>query len=521
MKGILLALLGSAAVLSLPACAPAGYTDAEFEEVLRAYLEIARNDDSDAAETLLRLGEQAGDVELLRDATYAAVNQRDIELAKRAGEAWYAAGGEDALLLLARIHVGTSGLASASGMLSRLAEEGGAAAVYQVALTAADSWAERIDAFRAAHPLHLRNDEYYAYRALLYIEAGFNDEARQTLNEGLVASPASVKLLIVALLMAELGDEDANSIELATQLAVAADVDVSVAVIIYSQWAAVPATQRELLPDIMEFTPDTDFPDLALLYAGRFYLQHDEPLTTVEILQQIDVHAPRRPDAIRLLVAAYQQLGDGYVDTTLGLLRREIDRAPVELVPELAELYAQTVEKRDGPLQAFEFLDGLKRAVDNPDLLFMKSVYAERADMLEFAEQALRRLIEVDPQSSIGYNALGYMFADHNIRLGEAHLLITKALEIEPDSSAIIDSFGWVLYRLGDPVGALHYLEDSIRRMGDRPHPEVLAHLVEVLWELGEYERASLTLQAALAIDANDPSVQKVIEKYQLQDVIN
>ncbi len=507
------------AALGVSSCAPAAYTEEQFEEALRAYLEVAREDDTDAALKLLQLGEHTGNAEMLRDATYAAISKRDIKLAQRAGEAWYAAGGEEALLLLTRIKVTTEGLAPASGMLSRLAAADGPEAVYQV-VRATGSEIGRVSAYTAAHPLHLRDDVYFAYRAMLYLEAGEVAEAQAVLDASLNEFSDSISLLLVALYLAELGGEDAQSIELASRLAIAANTDVATAVIAYGQWAAAPISQRQLLPTAEEFTTNKDFPDLALLYAGRFYLRHGEPLTTIEIMQQIEANTPSRGDAVRILVAAYQQLGDGYVDTTLGLLKREIDSAPVELVPELAELYASTIEQRDGALYAYEFLDNLKRGVDDPDLLFLKSIYSERAGNLDGAEVALRRLIEIDPQSSVGYNALGYMFADNNVRLIEAKALIEKALAIEPDSPAIIDSLGWVLYRQGDLVNALKYLEDSVRRMGNQPHPEVLAHLAEVLWELGDSVRSRAILAAALAIDPKDRSVLLVLEKYQLEDVI-
>jgi Flp pilus assembly protein TadD len=71
----------------------------------------------------------------------------------------------------------------------------------------------------------------------------------------------------------------------------------------------------------------------------------------------------------------------------------------------------------------------------------------------------LRKLIELQPESAQAYNALGYSYADRNMRLAEARQLIEKALHLSPNDPFILDSMGWVLYRQGDLEGALSYLQ--------------------------------------------------------------
>jgi Flp pilus assembly protein TadD len=109
-------------------------------------------------------------------------------------------------------------------------------------------------------------------------------------------------------------------------------------------------------------------------------------------------------------------------------------------------------------------------------------------------ESRLRRLIALRPDNPQAYNALGYSYADRNVRLPEARQLIEKALSLAPDDAAILDSMGWVLFRLGDLPDALSYLE---RSYGKREDPEIAAHLGEVLWTLGRQDDARRLLEEA------------------------
>ncbi len=98
------------------------------------------------------------------------------------------------------------------------------------------------------------------------------------------------------------------------------------------------------------------------------------------------------------------------------------------------------------------------------------------------------------PESPLTLNALGYTLADRTDRYREAEKLIRKALRYDPESPAIIDSLGWVLYKRGDYEAALEQLRTAYDRF---PDPEVAAHLVDVLVELGRAGEAEELLQAA------------------------
>lgn len=137
---------------------------------------------------------------------------------------------------------------------------------------------------------------------------------------------------------------------------------------------------------------------------------------------------------------------------------------------------------------AFDVLtQGLARAPDDAGLLYDAAMAAERLDKLDVMESHLRQLIKLRPDNAHAYNALGYTFADRNIRLPEARELIEKALQLAPDDGYILDSMGWVHFRLGDLARAREYLERAYRL---KPEAEVAAHLGEVMWAQGERDAA-------------------------------
>ena len=112
---------------------------------------------------------------------------------------------------------------------------------------------------------------------------------------------------------------------------------------------------------------------------------------------------------------------------------------------------------------------------------------AERIDRLDLMETSLRKLIGLRPDYAHAYNALGYTFADRNMRLEEALELIEKANELRPDDPHIIDSLGWVMYRLGNLPRAVELLR---RAYALSPEIDIAVHLGEVLWKSGHDEEA-------------------------------
>ncbi len=162
--------------------------------------------------------------------------------------------------------------------------------------------------------------------------------------------------------------------------------------------------------------------------------------------------------------------------------------------------------------EAFDLLGrALAESPDQPDLLYDYALTAEKIDRHDLLESNLVRLIKLRPDHAHAYNALGYSLADRNIRLPEAKTLIEKALELSPNDYFIIDSMGWVLYRMGDLPGAAAQLR---RAWQGRPDGEIGAHLGEVLWQLGERDEARRIWQEALKVSPENESLQKTVKRF-------
>jgi len=116
----------------------------------------------------------------------------------------------------------------------------------------------------------------------------------------------------------------------------------------------------------------------------------------------------------------------------------------------------------------------------------------------------------MDPANADALNALGYTFADQTQRFKEAQSLISRALKLKPDSPAILDSMGWLQFRMGNYEQALVFLR---RAYATEQDGEIAAHLGEVLWMSGDYEGARQVWRGALKADPDNTYVHKVMQR--------
>lgn len=152
----------------------------------------------------------------------------------------------------------------------------------------------------------------------------------------------------------------------------------------------------------------------------------------------------------------------------------------------LIEAEALTSNKQ--PEQAWQVLQqALEQFPDDLNLLYTRAMLAEKRDDLDQLEQDLRFILEREPDNSMALNALGYTLADRTTRYAEAKVLIEQALQLNPQDPAILDSLGWVNYRLGNLDEAERLLRQALERFPDH---EVAAHLGEVLWAQGKQREA-------------------------------
>ncbi len=176
----------------------------------------------------------------------------------------------------------------------------------------------------------------------------------------------------------------------------------------------------------------------------------------------------------------------------------------------LIEGQAHTEARQDD--HAFDVYTGaLAEYPGDEELLYSRALVAGKIGRIDQAEKDMRHILRNDPMNIRALNALGYTLADRTDRYDEALEFILQAYEKKPDDPAIIDSMGWVNYRLGNFDEAVRYLKQAWEMT---INGEIGAHLGEVLWMQGEQEAARDVWLKSREIAPDDPVLQKVMDRF-------
>jgi Flp pilus assembly protein TadD len=135
---------------------------------------------------------------------------------------------------------------------------------------------------------------------------------------------------------------------------------------------------------------------------------------------------------------------------------------------------------------------------------------AEKRGDLALLESDLRFILEREPDNAMALNALGYTLADRTTRFSEAKALIEQAHQLDPNDPAIIDSLGWVNYRLGNLTEAERLLRKALKQFPDQ---EVAAHLGEVLWAQGKQKEARQVWRDALKAQPDSKILRSTLQR--------
>ncbi|MEJ8839415.1 tetratricopeptide repeat protein [Ramlibacter sp. AN1133] len=164
---------------------------------------------------------------------------------------------------------------------------------------------------------------------------------------------------------------------------------------------------------------------------------------------------------------------------------------------------------------AYELLaQAVEKNPKDADLLYDQAMMAEKLNEFADMERLLRQVMVVKPDYHHAYNALGFSFAERNVRLPEAKQLIQKALEYAPGDPFITDSLGWVEFRLGNRAEALRILQGAYK---ERPDPEIAAHLGEVLWTLGERAQAEKVWREGMLLNNENETLLETIKRLRVR----
>ncbi|WP_137821714.1 tetratricopeptide repeat protein [Pseudomonas sp. D(2018)] len=180
-------------------------------------------------------------------------------------------------------------------------------------------------------------------------------------------------------------------------------------------------------------------------------------------------------------------LESGKPDEAEARLAKARDAQP-DYAIQLYLIEAESLAERQQPERAWKVIQqGLQQYPDDLNLLYTRAMLAEKRNDLTQLEKDLRFIIEREPENAMALNALGYTLADRTTRYDEAKKLVEQAHKLNPDDPAILDSLGWVNYRMGNLPEAERLLRLALKEFPDH---EVAAHLGEVLWAQGKQVEA-------------------------------
>lgn len=271
---------------------------------------------------------------------------------------------------------------------------------------------------------------------------------------------------------------------------------------------------------------ELDDPDAARRYFNRLYQTGERRDEASYYLGQVEERAKNPAAAIdwyskteganeveaQVRIAVLRALG-GEVERAREIVQQLRDQSPDD-ARSLFVVESEILDEAGRPEDALAvYGQALKAYPDDQDLLYGRALYAVKRDKLALAEADLKKIIALNPEHADALNALGYTLADRTDRYAEALGYIERAIKLKPEEPAILDSMGWVQYRLGHPDVALDYLRRALDAMDDG---EIAAHLGEVLWALERHDEARGVWDKALKAHADNPYLKSVVERHRV-----
>ena len=232
--------------------------------------------------------------------------------------------------------------------------------------------------------------------------------------------------------------------------------------------------------------------DKIQIYLAKIYLDRKEPDLAIKFLDKISsgqlfVEAKVLTAEI---IAEHRSVDDGIASLS--------KYKNLSLDDKLQFLKAKTslLYNNNRQQDAFDLMKAADSNFNNSaEFKFDYAMLAEKMGNLLLMEELLKEAIKIKPDYAYAYNALGYSYADRNIKLVDAKKYIEIALSISPNNHYIMDSMGWLHFRMGNIEIALQFIEKAYKIQKD---PEIAAHLGEILWKMGKLKQAEIVWEESI-----------------------
>lgn len=246
-------------------------------------------------------------------------------------------------------------------------------------------------------------------------------------------------------------------------------------------------------------------------YLGRISEEKDNLDAAIEDFEKVEQGQYYLDAKARIAVIYAEKYGIEKAQQYLKELRNDL--SDPENIIEVYLIEGQLLHDEELYVAAMDlYSEGLQEFPKHSDLLYARALMAEEIDRIDLLETDLKAILSEDPDNASALNALGYTMADHNYNVDEALGYIQRALELRPNDPAVIDSMGWVQFRLGNYNEAEMYLRKAYNLLEDA---EIAGHLIELYLAQGNQDEASKTIQEALQRHPDDEYLLELKLRFQ------
>ena len=245
----------------------------------------------------------------------------------------------------------------------------------------------------------------------------------------------------------------------------------------------------------------------ASYYLGRIAASENDPDLAISYYRQIGDSREFLPAQLAAAQLLNQEQG---TDAATSYLQERSAEFP-QYAGQLRRLETDILIKAGRQQEAFESVSiALEAEPEDTNLRYTRAMLAERLGNMALLESDLRYIIDKNPEHAEALNALGYSLANKTDRFDEAEPLIERAIALQPDNPAIIDSLGWLYFRQGKLNEAGPLLLDAWNRMNDH---EIAAHLGEWHWTTGDKESAYDIWSQGLELEPESEVINETLER--------
>ena len=217
-----------------------------------------------------------------------------------------------------------------------------------------------------------------------------------------------------------------------------------------------------------------------------------------------------KPKEVLVTLLILNQRWSDAVKPAISLLNQQTPAQREKTLLQIQSLLAKATDESEALRAFYEIFSTVKPEPKDPGLLYTYAMSAEKSGRLDVMEKTLREILRKNPDDVNSLNALGYSLADRNQKLPEAFKLISKAHQLSPRDGFILDSLGWVNFRMGKNTLALEQLQQAFNM---KPEADIAAHIGEVLWVMNRPVEAEDMWRKGQQLDANNPTLKETLKR--------